>query len=173
MFFSVICMRARVQLRILPETSVSSASTAECWRNGIFYWSLSALIFHCMAALLIFKQSVKWQWLEQERVSRTFAYRKLEILQCAFPHALTMREPKYCYIGRRRKLKNGLCWQEFSSTLAHKNVSHKRTIHIKQDLHLVKCCIFEQGHHRVKHLNKWLLIFFVQTESPGEQLFDE
>lgn len=42
-----------------------------------FYWSLTILIFHRIAALLIFKQSVKWQWLEQGRVNRIFAYRKL------------------------------------------------------------------------------------------------
>ncbi len=51
----------------------------ESWAQAqwIFYWSLTILIFHCIAALLIFEQSVKWQWLEQERVNRPFAYRKL------------------------------------------------------------------------------------------------
>ena len=56
-----------------------------------FYWSLTILIFHRIAALLIFKQSVKWQWLEQERVNRTFAYRKLLYYNVYF-HKLSLWE---------------------------------------------------------------------------------
>lgn len=74
---SVICMCVCGRVKVFCVTSVSSMSGVESRHNRFFYWSLTILISHHIAAFLIFKQSVKWQWLEQERVNRTFAYRKL------------------------------------------------------------------------------------------------
>lgn len=73
-----VCVRVTVTPRLLS-CNISFKhvrSREEAWWI-LFYWSLTVLIFLCISSLLIFKQSVKWQWLEQEHVNRAFAYRKL------------------------------------------------------------------------------------------------
>lgn len=93
---SVICMCVcgYAKLGIFPVTSVSRMSTVASTHTMdffFFYWSLTILIFHSIATFLIFKQSVKWQWLEQECVNRTFAYRKLLYYNVHF-HKLSVCE---------------------------------------------------------------------------------
>lgn len=94
---SVICMCVCVVMRNSGSSPWHQFQGCLQWQVHIqwiiffFYWSLTILIFHSIAAFLIFKQSVKWQWLEQECVNRTFAYRKLLYYNVHF-HKLSVCE---------------------------------------------------------------------------------
>lgn len=80
LFLVCVCLwrwGVMIEVQICPRLISFRNAWAKSRQNRFLFWSLTIPVFHCIAALLVFKQSVKWQWLEQEYVNRTFAYRKL------------------------------------------------------------------------------------------------
>lgn len=144
---SVICVVVWVRavvwnLKPFSVTSVSSMSCAENRHNRFFfYWSLTILIFHHIAAFLIFEQSVKWQRLEQERVRRTFAYRKL-LYYNVHSHKLSLCESQNMVTS----LQKGRNWKiAFADKHTHLHTgtsaaTHKH-IHVKQEAARSPLCL--------------------------------